>query len=545
MIKKEIHLEKAGTLHKFLSSYEKDNVTHLVLSGLINSKDFAVLDDMCSSNGEYVGEIPYDEFVIDDNEPPYLAYLDMGNCKIEGDAIVPCFTFYSKLVEVILPNNAIQISDDSDPAFEGSQRLKKVIFPDSLKKIGFLSFANCDLQEIKLPENLEVMGSSAFAGNIHLKSVKLPQILSVFGGCSFSGCDIEKFDLDENNQHFTIIDGVVFSKDKTKLIAYPCGCKKEHYAIPEGVKIICNSAFSDAKIKSITIPDTLECIEESAFISSNLEKINIPNSVTTLEKSIFRWCYSLKQIKLPDTISILKEDSFVWCNSLKEIEIPASVKIIEQDALCSAHNLKKVILHDGLEEINDDLKFTKVGKVNIPKTVKKILSGTALLAQRYKIQFDVDVNNPYLCSIDGSLYSKDKTVLISAYRKDSKKFTVINGVKKIADYVFSNTKVENVLLPETLETIGHRCFDNCKNIKEICLPKSIKKIDFQAFNHSEKLEKMILCAEQPPEITNPSADCWKFMGDSKKLILYVPNESIKLYKTTKYWKDIKHIQVLN
>ncbi|MDR1722861.1 MAG: hypothetical protein LBR84_02825 [Tannerella sp.] len=104
-MKKEIYLEKAGTLHKFLTESEKDNVTHLKLSGFINEKDFDVLDDMCSSNGEHIGDVPYDEFVIDDNEPPFLKFLDMGECFMEGETTLPYFTYYSKLEEVILPRN--------------------------------------------------------------------------------------------------------------------------------------------------------------------------------------------------------------------------------------------------------------------------------------------------------------------------------------------------------------------------------------------------------------------------------------------------------
>jgi hypothetical protein len=78
-MKKEIYLSKAGTLHEHLTSSEKDNVTHLKLSGFINAKDFEVLEDMCSSDREYVGDSEADEeFVVDENEPPYLTVLDMG-----------------------------------------------------------------------------------------------------------------------------------------------------------------------------------------------------------------------------------------------------------------------------------------------------------------------------------------------------------------------------------------------------------------------------------------------------------------------------------
>ncbi|MDR1543553.1 MAG: leucine-rich repeat domain-containing protein [Prevotellaceae bacterium] len=542
MLKKEIHLEKSGTLHKFLTSYEKDNVTHLILSGHINSKDFDVLDDICSSNGKFIGEAPDNEFIITKNEPPYLTHLDMENCIMEGKTTLPYFTYYSKLEEVILPKNVTKIGSDIDPVFENSYKLKKVIFPATLKEISSCSFANCDLQDIILPENLESIGYYAFSGNKSIRHIKIPKNVSFLVGNTFGGCNIEKFELDDNNPHLSLIDGVIFSKDKTKLVAFPSGYKNDNYIIPNGTKTIGYAAFCNSKIKSITFPPTLETIEDFAFETCyNIECMEIPNSVIELGKWAFRFCTSLKSVKLPDTMTILKENTFVGCNNLKELEIPNSVKIIEQNALCCTHNLEKLILHDGLEEINDDLKFMKISKVYIPKTVKKILSGTPMLAQHSQIQFDVDIENQYLCSINGSLYDKNMTILISAYRQNANTFIVPDGVKKIADYVFWYTKLETIVLPDSLTTLGHRCFEHCK-LKEIRLPKSMTAIDFRAFGDCENLEKMMLYAEQPPEITNPLSDCWKFMGESKKLILYVPKECVETYKSIKYWKDIKHIQ---
>jgi hypothetical protein len=497
---------------------------------------------MCSSYGEYVGDsVADEEFVVDENEPPYLTVLDMGNCTMEGETTVPYFTYYSKLEEVILPHNITKIGYDIDPVFECSYKLKKVILPETLKEINSCSFANCNLQEIILPERLEAIGGYAFNNNKNLKTVLIPKNLSYIDGSAFKDCNVEKFELNENNPHLSIIDGVIFNKDKTKLIAFPSACKNEHYTVPFGTKIIGYSAFCDAKIKTITIPQSVECIEDFAFEFSKIREIEIPDTVTELGEWAFGWCYLLEKIQLPNKITVLNKDIFCGCEKLKELDIPASVKIIEDDAICCAHNLKKLILHDGLEEINDDLKFTKIGKVYIPKTVKKILSGTPLLAKHYKIQFEVDVENPYLSSIDGSLYNKKKTILISAYRKNSKKFVVPDGVTKIADYVFMDAQIEDIVLPESLTTLGHRCFDSCNHLKEIRLPKSLISMDFRAFDDCKKLERMEIYAEEPPKITNP---CWKFMNDSQTLSLYVPKGSVETYKAAKYWKDIKKINPL-
>ncbi|MDR1722860.1 MAG: leucine-rich repeat domain-containing protein [Tannerella sp.] len=429
-----------------------------------------------------------------------------------------------------------------DPVFEDSERLKKVIFPDTLKEISFSSFANCDLQEITLPERLESIESYAFAGNKNLKAVKIPKNVSSLCGSSFGDTNIEKFELDKDNPYFSEIDGVIFSKDKTKLIAFPSGSNVTSYIIPKNVKIIAYEAFCDSKVTNLVLPQTLESIESFAFESCyNLKSIEIPDCIKEMGSYVFRFCTALERVRLPNTITVLKESTFVGCSNLKELEIPASVKIIENGAVNGAHNLEKLTLHEGLEEINDDLCYTKIGKGFIPKTVRKILFGTPLFAHRYAFEYEIDRDNPYLCSLDSSVYRKDGTVMIYACKGKTNSFEVPNGVEKIEDYVFLWSKISKILLPESLKSIGHRCFDGCEELSEICLPASLVAMDFRAFDDCKNLEKMICLSTTPPEITNPSADCWKFMGDSKKLVLYVPKESLENYKTTKYWKDIKNI----
>jgi len=95
-----------------------------------------------------------------------------------------------------------------------------------------------------------------------------------------------------------------------------------------------------------------------------------------------------------------------------------------------------------------------------------------------------------------------------------------------------------------LTTIGHRCFENCKKIREITLPKSLKFLDFHAFDECENLEKITISATTPPKLTQPSADCWKFLGDAKKVTLYVPIESFETYKKTARGNEVKRIKTI-
>ena len=544
---KEIFLPKAGTLSKKITEQEKENVTHLKITGNINTKDFDVLDDMCTSCGSYDYD---DNYKMDENAPPFLKVLDLGDCIMEGKAVLGGFTYHSKLEEVVLPKNLENTSDGRETTFESSVFLTKVVFPKTLKEIGYGTFMSCDkLNNVTLPHKLETISSFAFCGCESLKSIIIPANVSHIGSSAFQSCEsLENFELDERNTHFTVVDGVLFSKDKTKLISFPCGNKSKNYIVPDGVRVICDGAFAGSKIENITFPVSLEVIDGWAFRGCyDLQALYIPDSVIEIGELAFEFCANIKKVRLSNNLKVLKRQVFGGCNNIKELEIPASVKKIEEAALGWTFGLKSLILCNGLEEINDDLRLTNIKKLLIPKTVKKIESGLAFFvhSKLNRIEYEVDEENPYFCTIDGSLYSKDKTRLVAVFPIQKDKFVIPNGVQIIEQFVFKKFCFEHIILPETLRTVGHRCFEDCKKMREITLPKSLKYLDFRAFENCINLERITVLATTPPVLIKPSANCWKFLGDAKKATLYVPKESLEIYKKTERWNDINRIKTIH
>jgi hypothetical protein len=65
-LNKEIHLAKAGTLKRNITEREKYSLTHLKISGFINSKDFDVLGDLCTSWGVFDED---DNYIMDEDPP--------------------------------------------------------------------------------------------------------------------------------------------------------------------------------------------------------------------------------------------------------------------------------------------------------------------------------------------------------------------------------------------------------------------------------------------------------------------------------------------
>ena len=186
------------------------------------------------------------------------------------------------------------------------------------------------MRDLVIPEGTGIIRSTNFAGFCGIDSVTIPSTVYHVHTEAFIGCNnLESFTVSPYNQYFTDIDGVLFSKDETKLIAYPGGRSDDTYAIPEGTVNIGISSFTNcSRLKHIYLNDGLKTIGNWAFTyCSSLEEIVIPDTVTDVGWYVFEECGSLKYAVLSSGMSELQFDTFIRC-PLEYIVIPAGIKTI-------------------------------------------------------------------------------------------------------------------------------------------------------------------------------------------------------------------------
>lgn len=95
--------------------------------------------------------------------------------------------------------------------FYNSEKLTDIAIPDTITAIGEFAFGNCiGLQSITVPENVATIGSGAF-----------------IAGDKFTDIYVS-----EKNKNFSSVDGILFDKTETKLIAHPVGRTYDEYIIP-------------------------------------------------------------------------------------------------------------------------------------------------------------------------------------------------------------------------------------------------------------------------------------------------------------------------
>lgn len=337
-----IHLEKPNTLGEFLSEKERQEIVSLKITGYIGREDFEdVLDDMCTLWGVYDDD---DNYIPEEGGSAALRYLDLGEAVYTGGDELPYFGYHAQLETLILPQGVKDTTDgaDNETGMSESETLKTLVLPEGLKKVG--GFNSCEnLTGLVLPEGLEEIKSFAFCGCESIISIRIPSSVIVFDGSCFADCNIKEYVVDGDNPNYTAVDGVVYTKDLTKLVAFPSAYPNKNFVVPDTTHIIGDCAFMDSRIDSIKLPDSLTIIEGWSFEGSKIRSIDIPDSVTEIGELAFRFCHELEHVKLPSRIRILHEQLFSCCLKLETITIPATVEKIESFALHS-EQLKTIVI---------------------------------------------------------------------------------------------------------------------------------------------------------------------------------------------------------
>lgn len=250
--------------------------------------------------------------------------------NLEGKYAVPdtvqtlvdsCFNGCEKLTELEIGDSVTSIDSS---AFGTCAHLKKLSIGDSVKNVSDL-FSRC-----KLPE-LETLNLGS--GFTEIKNLYgLPSLLDI--------------NVSENNETYSSVDGILYSKDKTILQKYPCG-RTGTFQVPDGVKDA--RGFENCKIEAVILP---EGVTKVGYFRGckNLVKVQLPDTVT--EIGGFSDCTSLEEIVLPDGIETLNQYAFSECSKLTNITLPEKLTLIEQYAFQNCTSLKEITLPKQLSKLD-------------------------------------------------------------------------------------------------------------------------------------------------------------------------------------------------
>ena len=296
--------------------------------------------------------------------------IPAGVTTIGNNAFQGC----SALTAAAIPAGVTSIGDN---AFQGCSALATLTLPAGLKIIGEYAFANCAaLKAASIPTSVTTIGNYAFF-RTGLTSVSIPASVTSLGANPFSGCGaLTEIKAATDSKNFASVNGVLFNKDKTKLLAYPCGKTASSYTVPSGVKTIGEHSFEyNTNLKSVTVPSGVSTIGQSAFNACTaLESVTIPGSVTSIGQCAFCDCSALKSVTIPSGVTQIADYCFYNCTALESVNLPGSVTTIGDYAFRNCTALNALTLPENLERIGvTALAYcTSLETLTLPASLKNI-----------------------------------------------------------------------------------------------------------------------------------------------------------------------------
>lgn len=442
---------------------------------------------------------------------------------IGGSAFMGC----NGLTDVRLPESLTEIARYTFAQCEG---LKTIYMPDGILSIADFAFQDCSgLTEIKLPASLTAIGIKAFKGCTGIDNISLPAGVTSLGAYAFSEvplttitippavselhwafqecCTLKEISVDAGNPNFTSAEGVLFSKDMTRIIQYPCAREAKEYSIPSSVADIADYSFAHcANLTNLIIPNSVIGISDWAFgYCTGLEEIDLPDSVLGLGNCAFAHCTGLTSVRLPMNLQSVSGAVFSGCERLTSVNISEDSQYFTSlDGVLFNKQMSEVVLYP----------VGRQGEYTIPSTVTKI----------------------------GRSSFGGCNGLTSV--------TIPNSVTIIGNVAFNGcTALENLDIPDSVTDIEAIAFADCRNLRSIVLGGSVRTIGSGAFNNCPDVRHVTSRNPEPPEVLlippknsaeEPENDLFSpevFMHAE----LIVPEGSVDAYRAAAGWKDFKSI----
>lgn len=397
------------------------------------------------------------------------------------DVIVPAtvteigaygFASMTALKSVTFKGTAFDPLSIGDSAFYYCRRLSSVVFEDgsNVASLGASAFASCSaLTSFTIPVTMKTIKDKAFSACTLLTKIRLPAGITELMPNVFNGCtSLQGVYVDENNPNFTDIEGVLFDKNKTKILYYSQSRSDETYTLPDTVTEIGGGAFQGNRF---------------------LLEMTIPGKVTKIGDNAFDGCAVLETVTFTAGTEPLTFGSYVFANirTLKNIVVPARTQAIS-DFMFYRSAGESLVIEDGPTSIGE--------------------SAFGAPSSSYSVKFDTLVLPNSVKTIDNEAFR------YYAYNSPVTKMTLPSALESMGNSVFYMAKIENVALPDSLKTVGKQLFsyssvtsvsfgDNPRlerfspgmfyysQIGKINIPASITSVDGAAFYNCSSLMEVI------------------------------------------------------
>ncbi len=415
-------------------------------------------------------------------------------------------------------------------AFDGCNKMTKIVIPDSVVCLGDRVFSSCSLlNEIIIPDSIERIGELAFYGTgysnnqdnwedgflyigNHLAEVgnlvgnyKIKSGTKVIVNRAFLGCNkLEALTIPDSVKNvgysqFQNCDNMVIYCNKNSAAGKYCNiylkessANEAHYVYIDGndQESIINGSVGkfdwtlDKRTGVLKLKGNGEIIDFNtgkvtksapwynyrAYITS----IELPSKLTKIGNNAFKGCYRLKKVKIPSGVKSIGENAFSDCKKIDSIALPSKIENIGKEAF-SGCALKELKIPDSIKSIGSGaFSGCLIESFEIPKKLKSIDGLFSGWSKLKKIVFS------------DNLTSIGNKAFYGCSNLESIK--IPKGIKSIGEQAFSYcSKLKKVEIPSTVKSIGAWAFNNC-NLSSITIPNNVTSIGNYAFFECQNLK---------------------------------------------------------
>ena len=334
------------------------------------------------------------------------------------------------------------------------------------------------------------------------------------------------------------MDGVVYNKDKTKIVCFPEG-HGESFEIPSTVRSI-DGEFNDcSSLRHIVIPQSVTRIYWGAFKGcSGLQEIDVPGSVKCISVDCFNDCTGLQGITLGEGIQSV-DSAFHNCCSLKKLILPDSLETVSISAFGKCGTIEEVrfpkgrfpsinavpkkfypwgqppffidgVYYEPYFDYHDQTAIVRVANVpkeQLPQTSFPGIETVAIppIVEQYGFTYIVkqfwswcqqfpDLHRLELPETVVDFRGEISTLRVFIVDGDNPKFAAIEGVlyskdlrRLISAPRGASTKV---VVRDGVEIIEEKAFEDYPSLEELVLSDSVREIKGSAFNNCTSLRRV-------------------------------------------------------
>ncbi|MBQ9555386.1 MAG: leucine-rich repeat protein [Muribaculaceae bacterium] len=457
------------------------------------------------------------------------------------------FSYCTRLQSVYIPKS---VKSMANATFNTATNLKRVVIDEGLTEVPDYAFYNCEeLQSVYLPSTIKTIGQQAFAYTICLEDLTI----AVEGNAPEIG----------QNAFYGI---GAYTPDETVNVYLPSGMSYKYTGCDEW-------------LDQVAVYTEISPIATGTTFTA--DSLNYEVTDTRLNATLTGEAYKLLDPGIPPkvayqgnlcTVNALKDHAFAYDHTMVRAEVPFTVQKIDSYCFYDCRNIEKFTMHEGLKQINSYAisHINQLPRVTIPASADSV-NGDAFTYDPALQYIMVKADNPKYTSVNGILFSKDRTRLLAFADGHGTEYTVPDGTQAIGPEAFRGaTALTSVTMPKSLQqigryaffdcsslsgmnvpygvtSIGNYAFGSCSALESADLPSTLTELGYNAFYNVPDLATLTVRATTPPTCniyTNPrTGETSEPFIDShySNVQLIVPSGCAQAYRAANVWKKFQNI----